>query len=67
MIKIDSTNLFEPNISDENLSFHIDTNNLGQFKTHFDSKPIGAISNWPNEPEKKEQYFISALANEDNL
>ena len=61
--KIDSTNLFEPNIGDENLSFHVHTNNLWQFKTHFDGEPIGAVSNWPNEPEKKNNI----IWNEDNL
>ena len=61
--KIDSTNLFEPNIGDENLSFHVHTNNLRQFKTHLDGEPIGAVSNWPNEPEKKNNI----IWNEDNL
>ena len=61
MSKKDYTNLFDPNIGDDNLSFYVNTNDLRQFKAYFDGKPIGAVSNWSNVPEKKALVYCKCM------
>ena len=61
MSKKDYTNLFDPNIGDDNLSFYVNTNDLRQFKAYFDGKPIGAVSNWSNVPEKRALVYCQCM------